>query len=202
MIKIIDDLLPESYINAIEKLCYSRDMEWVYVNETVYGSADTKSDLWEKQFVHTIFHDGVPKSKHYNFFMPVMFLLEEKLQYKIKSLLRLKINLLTTIPTDNSLFLPHIDLGDVEPYLSAVFYLNDSDGDTIIYENKIDDRSILQREDYQTYLERRKRTEKFVVKERVKFKKNRVVIFDGGYMHEAKWPTEHKDRFVLNMVFR
>lgn len=202
MIKVIDDLLPASYIDAIEKLCYSRDMQWTYVNETVYGVDPAGSDIWEKQFVHTLFHDGSSTSKHYNFFMPVMFILEEKIQYKIKSLLRVKINLLTTIPENNTLFLPHIDIGDPDPYLSAVLHLNDSDGDTVVYENKIEDRSVLLHQDYQSYLENRKRTEKFVVKERIEFKKNRVVVFDGGHMHEAKWPTQHKDRFVLNMVFK
>jgi len=201
MIKIIDNFLPSSYINAIENLCYSEEMTWSYINNTVYGNSSS-DNIWEKQFTHSLFYNGKPSSDHYKFFMPVMFLLEKEINYSIKSLLRLKINLLTTVPDSDLLFVPHIDAGDIEPYLSAILYLNDSDGDTIIYENNIKDRSILEREDYHTYLEKRKKTEDFVIKERIEFKKNRIVVFDGSYLHEAKWPENHKDRLVLNIVFR
>lgn len=201
MIKVVDDFLPQGYIDAIETLCYSKEMSWSYVNETVYGNPDN-TNVWEKQFSHSLFFEGKIASEHYKFFMPVMFLLEKEINYKVKSLLRLKLNLLTTVPDSNSIFVPHIDSGDIEPYLSAVLHINNSDGDTIIYENAIEDRSILNREDYFTYLENRKRNEKFVIKEQVEFRKNRIIIFDGSYLHEAKWPERHKDRLVLNIVFR
>lgn len=202
MIKIIDNLLPESYINEIERICYSQKMAWTYCNETIYTSPD-KNDLWNKQLAHVLFLDGESKSEHYKFFAPLLFILEEKMDYKIKELMRLKINLVTTIPDSNLLFLPHIDFGDEKPYLSAVFYINHSDGDTIVYENSIPDRSILGDNDhYQEYLENKKRTEEFVIKQRIEYKRNRIAIFDGSYLHEAKWPMYHKDRIVLNIVFR
>jgi hypothetical protein len=201
MIKIIDNLLPVGYIDAIEKLCYSEDMAWSYSSNSVYHLAD--NNLWDKQFSHVLFVNNKSASKHYNFFMPVMFALEHALGFKIKQLMRLKINLLTTVPDANTIFVPHIDAGDIEPYYSAVFYINNSDGDTIIYENAIHDRSVLgDINHYQEYLENKKKSEKFVVKQRVEYKKNRVVVFDGGYLHEAKWPERHKERIILNMVFR
>lgn len=202
MIKIIDNFLPQRYIDEIERICYSQDMTWTYCSDTIYTTPD-KNNIWDKQLSHVLFLDGKSTSEHYKFFMPILFLLEKELGFQIKQLLRLKINLTTTIPDSNLLFLPHIDSGDIEPYLAAILYINDSDGDTVIYENSISDRSILGDDrQYQEYLENRKKTEKFVVKERIEFKRNRIAIFDGSHLHEAKWPTKHKDRIVLNIVFR
>ena len=203
MIKIIDDFLPINYINAIEELCYRRDFPWIYCNETVYETRLLNENLWEKQFVHQLFNDGIPTSEHYKFFMPIMFLLEQQLNCNIKQLMRLKINLLTTIPEDHVLFLPHIDSGDKEEYLSAILYINDSDGDTIIYENNVLDRSFVEKENgYQNYLEQRMANDVWKIKKQVEYKKNRLVVFDGSHFHEARWPTKHKDRIVLNIVFK
>jgi hypothetical protein len=200
MIKIIDNFLPDSYIDAIESLCCNTEMNWNYYPDTVYNSP--VENIWNKQFTHTLFVNGNPVSTHATFFMPVMFLLEKEINYKIKNLMRLKINLTTTVPDSKLNFAPHIDAGIAESYLSAVLYINNSDGDTIIYENSISDRSTIGTdEQYKDYLENRKNTEKFVIKQRVEYKRNRLVIFDGSYLHEGEMPTSHKERIVLNAVF-
>ena len=66
---------------------------------------------------------------------------------------------------------PHIDLDPGDEHIVVLYYVNDSDGDTIIYN---------EREESSTYTE----------KQRVTPKQGRVVIFEGGQYHTAEQPTK------------
>ena len=66
---------------------------------------------------------------------------------------------------------PHIDLDEGEEHIVVLYYVIDSDGDTIIYN---------ERTESDTYTE----------KQRVSPKQGRVVIFEGGQYHTAEQPTK------------
>ena len=66
---------------------------------------------------------------------------------------------------------PHIDLDEGEEHIVVLYYVIDSDGDTIIYNERT--QSL-------TYTE----------KQRVTPKQGRVVIFEGGQYHTAQQPTK------------
>ena len=66
---------------------------------------------------------------------------------------------------------PHIDLDEGEEHIVVLYYVIDSDGDTIIYNERT--QSL-------TYTE----------KQRVSPKQGRVVIFEGGQYHTAAQPTK------------
>ena len=66
---------------------------------------------------------------------------------------------------------PHIDLDEGEEHIVVLYYVIDSDGDTIIYN---------ERTESPTYTE----------KQRVSPKQGRVVIFEGGQYHTAAQPTK------------
>ena len=72
---------------------------------------------------------------------------------------------------------PHIDIFD-RKHLVALYYVCDSDGDTIIYHE-------------------RSKAETFTIKQRVTPKQRRMVIFDGGLYHTAEQPL-HSTRCVVN----
>ena len=61
---------------------------------------------------------------------------------------------------------PHVDM-DGEHH-TAVYYVNDSDGDTIIGDEKVSPKA------------------------------NRVVIFDGKTIHNGHSPCEHNNRIIIN----
>jgi len=94
---------------------------------------------------------------------------------------------------------PHIDLG--EPHLSIIYYVNDSDGDTILYENMLDlddDSQWAKRKDGlgDDYI-----TPAFhllVEKKRITPKQGRVVVFDGLYFHTAMQPRISGKRIIIN----
>ena len=66
---------------------------------------------------------------------------------------------------------PHIDLDEGEEHIVVLYYVIDSDGDTVIYNERTKSN---------TYTE----------KQRVTPKQGRVVIFEGGQYHTAEQPTK------------
>ena len=72
---------------------------------------------------------------------------------------------------------PHIDIFD-RKHLVALYYVCDSDGDTIIYNERVE-------------------SETYTIKRRVTPKQGRVVIFDGTLYHTAEQPL-HSTRCVVN----
>ena len=66
---------------------------------------------------------------------------------------------------------PHIDLDEGEEHIVVLYYVIDSDGDTIIYNERI-------------------KSDTYTEKQRVSPKQGRVVIFEGGQYHTAQQPTK------------
>ena len=67
--------------------------------------------------------------------------------------------------------LPHIDLDEGDEHIVVLYYVVDSDGDTIIYNERTESPS-------------------YTEKQRVSPKQGRVVIFEGGQYHTAQQPTK------------
>ena len=66
---------------------------------------------------------------------------------------------------------PHIDLDEGFEHIVVLYYVIDSDGDTIIYNERTQSPS-------------------YTEKQRVSPKQGRVVIFEGGQYHTAAQPTK------------
>ncbi len=73
--------------------------------------------------------------------------------------------------------LPHIDIMD-KNHIVGLYYVIDSDGDTIIYNE-------------------RKESKTYTIKQRVTPKQGRIVIFDGGLYHTAEQPLNNT-RCIIN----
>ena len=92
----------------------------------------------------------------------------------------------------------HIDI--TEPHLAILYYVNDSDGDTIIYENMLD------LDDDSQWVKYKDDSDDFIVpaphllveKKRITPKQGRVVAFDGLYFHTAMQPRISKKRIIIN----
>ena len=90
---------------------------------------------------------------------------------------------------------PHVDF-EKEHY-TGLLYLNDSDGDTFIYNQKYDpSTNLLMQEYFNTFLNGH-----LSVKETISPKQNRLVIFDGHYFHSSSTPTIVPARYVVNFNF-
>ena len=199
MIKIIDNFLPNSYIDNIDAMCHSKEFFYHYTSEINYSTS--KINPWDKQFVHSIIVDNKRISEHCGFFMPIVYQIDAALDKKVIHIDRMKINMTTTVPSYESTFGPHIDSDDVRGnFYTAILYINESDGDTLIYDHKITNTSqIRDRESFITHL---KDTNQLNLMKSVGYVKNRLLVFHGRYLHEGQQPINHRTRVALNFVFR
>ena len=136
------------------------------------------------------------KSFSHLFFLPIMEALMKTngviLNYS--QLDRCKINMQTKKVVDNphSYNLPHVDNDLDFKGLTAIYYVNDSDGDTYFFEGS-DNISNQDTIDFFSNLK--------VVK-KVSPKKGRLVIFDSNIIHAGSHPIKNDKRIAINYNYK
>ena len=182
--KVIDDFLPEQHQNYLEKLFLSINFPWYLNKDTVseaygtpYGTANTTDGM---QFTHSFYHGGNINSDHYG----QISLLNQHLMLKenvdTTNVIRIKanLNILPVDYPDGHHYSTHIDFKRDSAGTTCIYYVNDSDGDTIFFE-----------EDGITEIKR------------VTPKKGRLVYFDSNTPHAGSPPKNHQIRCVINFNF-
>jgi len=166
------DLVDNDYLSYLQNLLLGEGFPWYYLHDVACGDegkADNKG--FSIGFSHELF--GEDRSQYLPMFDPVLKALEKRLDKRLSfSRLRLGLYVSTGRTVHNE---PHIDRTD--SHQAAVFYFNDSDGDTVVFdkEGKVVFRS--------------------------KPKANKVFIFDGLQYHASTNPTTVPSRVILNMNF-
>lgn len=145
MITVVDNCIPLIYQNHIENLIVELGVPWFWHKNTSYSNIDGLTDNIKRlyknnpivdngQFVYPV-ADSVNKSgvsPEVGILTPILYVAAEKAGIEIHEVLRIKVNLLLqdkTFTYENFNF-PHVDiLGST----SFVYYINDSDGDTLIF---------------------------------------------------------------------
>ena len=196
-IKIIDNFLPKSWH---EHLLHQSLSNWGWKMHECTGHKDEWDDntwdegQWVAEFVSIDAQDNVNHGMNINYLSditPLQFFVDEHLEnFKIHRPIRVKANTLTKRPdapvgTYNS---PHFDGYDGK--VSFLYYLNDSDGDTVFFEENVRDmppNNII--------------PDKYNVRLRSTPKANTAVIFDSSIFHASSQPRETFDRRVLNIVY-
>ena len=203
-IKVIDNLMNETYQEMLCCYLQSNSFPWYYSENTSILSnvgkrsllSDTVNDV--PQFTHIFYLDGEPKSSNFNMITPIIDKLEEFTGKKYyDKIIRIKANLIYQHPNYNENFhnLPH---NDAMPYdkldtvESLLYYVNDSDGDTFIFNEKIDGCDTSYGKIFDNNL---------TIKGKIGPKKGRLVLFDSSHLHASSPPKEHKTRIILNFVF-
>jgi len=184
---IIENFLPESYKDEIYNLTTSDEFPWFY-NETISGrSINEVAGFSEVQFgfSHVLFNNGQENSPFYKFFTPMVYFIEEKTGEKINELIRIRAGLNVKSSQEELVHLPHVDY----PYPHKVFlyYVDDSDGDTVMYNEKYDSTFFV---------------ENFSVKETISPQRNKGILFDGLRYHSSSSPVKNTRRVAININFR
>ena len=172
--QIIDDFLPKEIHQQILTEINGLNFAWFYRNWSSFEDDNIA------QFTHTFYVDGKVNSYLFDLVMPIKSTFELKTSYKVKRIHRAKANLLLNKPyKDEDLKKAiHKDIDDEYGYISILYYIEDSDGDTIVYsKNKNKEVS------------------------RVSPKANRAFIFKADEWHNATPPKEYQTRKVINFIF-
>jgi hypothetical protein len=183
--KVIDNFLPEQYQNSIEKLLLEANFPWYLNKNTVsedyvapYGVINTTEGM---QFTHTFFREGHIYSEHYGQISLLNYHLMLKENIDTTNVLRVKANLNVAFADypDEHHYPIHIDFPKDFLNTTCIYYVNDSDGDTIFF-----------KEDGVTEIKR------------VTPKKGRLVYFDSNTPHAGCPPKNYKVRSVINFNFK
>ncbi len=183
--------------NAVSKLLFERfqhqimsfDTEWHYMPNAAYRTDLGTSD---ESFSHTALFDGMKTSELLHLYESVLLCGLSKANIEPTSLIRLRCGMFMKNIT-NIVHTPHIDY-DI-PHMTGLLYINDVDGDTILYKEKYENKG-LNAQDYYEMTLKRSVTEDI----RISPKANTMVIFDGQTYHSSSSPTKDR-RVVANFNF-
>ena len=181
MIKVIDNALPQLLADKLFEITHSSDFPWFLTRDVYKVITEDSNTVNTIQMGHTIFDSDSDDPVH----NPNLWLVcLEALGLIIKTTpnpLMVKFNLLlnNSNMSEGKYNTPHVD-NALKNSLSIIYYVNDSDGDTIIF-NETDTP--------------------FTIKQRITPKKNRAVIFDSNLEHMGYTCTNEKRRVVVNFNY-
>lgn len=182
---IIEQAVPRSVQDALENLALGDKINWFRNKGATYDEGPkmifpvTPDSLEVQQFTHTIYELNKPASQMFATILPVI----TAIPYTLKQLIRIKMNLCVYAKTDNpnAHGMPHVDFTQItEPLISAVYCVNDSTGDTLIFDQRYGQSGPL------------------TIKTRVTPKKGRLVVFDGALLHAGNTPRTNEPRININ----
>jgi hypothetical protein len=192
---IIDNFIPKILQNKLESVAlgennvdyyFRRDSSYYPNDERAVELRKNDSNIIDKKewvFLHDLYVNNV-ESKFYKDFSCLFRHMQNNV-FNTANLLRLRLVLSPPLPhAQHNYGPPHFD-HDLNNVKAAVYYVSDSDGDTILFE--------------ETYLESRDASKKTLL-QRISPKKGRIVIFDAVRFHSTSWPTK-KERVIVNMNF-
>ena len=196
--KIIDDLIPPSYQNFLDETLNDDAFPWYFATSIIHNPDNIKFEdenvIDTPGFGHLAFS---PETNSQNSFIfsqikPILYFLEEKQNITIKEIKRVRIRKTTQFPghTLKKYSPPHVDLSEIEDYYSLVYYVDESDGDTVLFKNKFDEKT------KKTFLF--EKPEEYV---RVAPKKGRGFFFKGKIFHSGNCPVNYRKRTIINFDF-
>lgn len=189
---IIDDnFLTKEEIDNIQNLMInSQEFAW-FLNPILLDKETVSDNLHFDnikinggfQFNHGFYTSGVEQSKYVDLVYHIFTKFINKHNIQSRAILRAKANL-TTQDANNKGVAPHID--HFFDHYVFLYYVNDSDGDTVIYNEK-----------WQQLGEVVSLTENT----RISPKAGRAVLFDGRTYHSPLVPRVSPFRAVINLTF-
>ena len=172
MYQIIDNFLNEEKANQIENLLFSSYFPWYYQSETV----DSSNKIYSKCYIswpglrHFFYYNDSVCSNDTPVILPIFN--EFKKFVNNINLESMAANLNMPVISKEVLHgLPHVDQKFLKPNLTGIYYVNDCDGDTILFKEKFDGNSLL---DYN-----------LDIKTKIQPRKNKFVYWDSRTYHAA-----------------
>jgi hypothetical protein len=188
-IVVLDDFLPEQYQDLIQQQLVAENVNWHYMQDITYDVDKIKEiNVSESKpaFAHKFYdrEKGVI-SPAYGLILPIVYFACDKVKFRITEIIAVRSFLTIPLPTHlDRVDHPHVDR-EVS-HLNVLYYVCDSDGDTVFYDKTFRDISPSE-----------VTVEELKIFQRVTPKKGRAVVFDGSRYHASTRPTTGS-RIVVN----
>ena len=193
-VMVLDDVIPKALQKTISGTLLSPSFPLYWNAETVnFTDGEANDGLFfdsntkdSPQLTHSVILDGNQTSEQWNLLRTILFFVIAKTNIELE-VVRCKVNV--TFPqrnfSDEEYYPPHIDTVQQAEF-TAIYYVNDSDGDTLFFENPTQNKS----------------DSPFVVKQAVTPKQGRLVFFDNKTIHCGAPPKKTSARCVINFNFK
>lgn len=179
-VQVLENFIDADMADKIESTICDKEFPWYWMPSTRYGHTNPDNTSEDFQFTHTMYLNGGITSEYFVLAREVLYAYQQHTGNTVKDLIKLKANLLTKQELSESGLAEsiHIDLYKSEKnYMTIVYYVTDSDGDTLIYNDE---------------------NEVIAQKSPVK---GTAICFPSYMLHRATPPKNHKRRLVLNILF-
>jgi hypothetical protein len=186
--QIVDNFVNPIFQDQIEQIISYPAFTWNYNKCGTQSEYDTQFHFIDEktvdsaQFTHKLNNDNYYDSYITKYLVHCM---EEYFGRNFSDrLVRVKVNMLLKDSTYkvHNYHIPHVDWK--EETESAIYYVNDSDGDTFFFNEKPNQNFT-----------------NITVKQRVTPRKGRLVLFDSSYLHASSSPIINNERIIINLVF-
>ena len=205
--ELIQDFLPLPITQFINDKLTSPFVEWYYNHESVFTKTTDQTlfvidsnTIKTPQFFHPIFGFGgrpykedqtVNDQELFAMCSTILNLAGAALGFEIESLYRIKANILSRDSRfkTNNYGIPHVDTNDINvdsKLKSLVFYVNDSDGDTFIFNEIVSKLA----------------NPTLSINSRSTPKQGKAIYFNSDQFHAASNPTTVDSRIVINFTFK
>lgn len=177
MFTIIDNFLTKSYLKDLQNYFLSQRCEWNF-NDNLTGD-DSYAILGSFGFTIPLHWNQMFSNSYAGSLTRVLVLTAADKVEEITNIPHIAVRARADMTVFNSLNHRHEMHTDYpQEHMTAIFYLNTSDGNTLLYDR--DGKELL--------------TE-------VEPIENRLLVFDGLLQHTGHSPSKHKSRVILNMNF-
>jgi 2OG-Fe(II) oxygenase superfamily len=192
MVKVFDNILPAYEFKKLHEEIMQFDFPWNFGRKSKDEEVDNP---FRYAFVRVVMLDGALLYDPHGIIERAVRLALKYAGEDVICIHRIRC-ILNTVADKNYDFGAHID--ETHPNRVAIIYLNDSDGDTTVYNEKFNP-SIITIDGRHTIDD--KTVPDLTVKETIAPKANRMVIFDGEHYHSGNTPTTVPRRVAINIVY-
>jgi hypothetical protein len=189
----IPNAIPKAYQDQVESELSSPQMLWTFQDEIARGASKFTTSFGGFSHMAYLTDDNEPTiSPMSSLLLPILFVFCEKANLDFTALLRIRIGLFPRTISNVTHHNPHVDFS--QPHRTAVYYVNDSDGDTVIFNESLDDVSIERSAEHANQ-------GRFSIAASVPPKKGKMACFNGRFYHASAYPTEAAKRIVITFNF-
>ena len=184
---IIDDCIGHKFQNLVAGTLFNSNFPWFYQHDITFRRGVNDLPVRNGGFAHMIY-DNIEKirSEFYSLALPIVLEASEKanIEFGHAGIVRAFMQMPSNHDIEDSVNYPHIDI--ILPHTVFLYYVNDSDGDTVLYEQTSPEttKEEAQSGNLTEYM-------------RIKPKKGRGVFFNGLQFHASSIPTTNP-RAVIN----
>jgi hypothetical protein len=193
---IYEKILTENNYNKLYQVITGVDFPWYYQPDIAFlnfnGHTKDAKAFPSFGFTHTVWDTERGKvSELISLMGPIVENFQHQANIKINNFLRIKINLQVPVIGNKPEMYNGAHIDGFKEHQTLIYYLNDSDGDTVIF-----DKMYSKGDDYQ-----KNSSMSLPIKQRIKPVANTLLHIDGFQYHSGSNPINTNTRITINFNF-